>query len=130
MPSRSPPLPHLTARHKVWVNWNGVFLMGPNYLRFLTAVEETGTIRAAGKAVGWSYRTCLNRVRRMEAVLGHPVLTTSRGGSQHGSARLTPAAKRLVRVFADWREEMHRMSDLAFRRALQRARFDTGAPRR
>jgi molybdenum-dependent DNA-binding transcriptional regulator ModE len=29
--------------------------MGPNYLHFLKAVDETGTIREAGKAVGWSY---------------------------------------------------------------------------
>ena len=33
--------------------------MGPNYFRFLRAVEESGTIRQAGKTVGWSYRTCL-----------------------------------------------------------------------
>jgi hypothetical protein len=43
----------LTPRHKVWLNWNGLFLMGPNYLRFLAAVDETGTIREGGLAVGW-----------------------------------------------------------------------------
>jgi molybdenum-dependent DNA-binding transcriptional regulator ModE len=63
-------LEHLTPRHKVWLNWNGSFLMGPNYLRFLAAVDETGTIREGGRAVGWSYRTCLNRLRRMEQALG------------------------------------------------------------
>ena len=64
--------------------------MGPNYLRFLAAVDETGTIREGGQAVGWSYRTCLNRIRRMEQALGRPVLLTKRGGSTGGSARLTP----------------------------------------
>ena len=39
---------HLAPRQKVWLNWDGVFLMGPNYLRFLAAVEKTGTIRAGG----------------------------------------------------------------------------------
>src|SRR5207244_2800291 len=68
--SPSPPLrAHLQPRHKLWLNWNGAFLMGPRYLRFLEAVEDTGTIRAAGRAVGWSYRTCLNRIRAMERVL-------------------------------------------------------------
>jgi len=77
--SRSPALrPHLQPRHKLWLNWNGAFLMGPRYLRFLEAVEDTGTIRAAGRAVGWSYRTCLNRIRAMERVLGAKVLVTSR----------------------------------------------------
>jgi molybdate transport repressor ModE-like protein len=55
--------------------------MGPNYLRFLRAVDETGTIREAGKAVGWSYRTCLNHVRRMERRPRGAVLVTARGGS-------------------------------------------------
>ena len=93
--------------------------MGPNYLRFLEAVDRTGTIREAGKAAGWSYRTCLNRIRRMEVELGGPVLLTSRGGATHGSSRLTPEAQRLVRVFGRWRAEMQQLSDKAFKRALK-----------
>lgn len=96
--------------------------MGPNYFRFLEAVAETGTIGAAGKRVGWSYRTCLNRIRKMEAALGGPVLVTTRGGADHGGSRLTPEAKRLVRLFGRWRVAMHRLSDQAFRRALARQR--------
>jgi molybdate transport system regulatory protein len=110
----------LSPRIKVWLAWKGGFLMGPNYFHFLDAVDETGTIRAAGKRVGWSYRTCLNRIRKMEAILGGPVLVTSRGGADHGGARLTPDAKRLVRLFGDWRGAMHRLSDQAFHRALRR----------
>ncbi len=91
---------HLAPRQKLWLNWDGVFLMGPNYLRFLAAVDKTGTIREGGQAVGWSYRTCLNRLRRMERVLGAPVLATTRGGPTGGGARLTPEARRLVKVFA------------------------------
>ena len=93
--------------------------MGPNYLRFLAAVDETGTIREGGRAVGWSYRTCLNRIRRMEQALGRPVLLTKRGGSTGGGARLTPEARRLVRIFKQWRRDMERLSKRAFRRALQ-----------
>jgi molybdate transport repressor ModE-like protein len=108
---------HLTPRHKVWLNWDGLFLMGPNYLRFLAAVDQTGTIREGGQAVGWSYRTCLNRLRRMERVLGRPVLLTRRGGTQGGSARLTGEARRLVRIFAQWEEDVARLSRRAFERA-------------
>ena len=110
---------HLAPRIKVWLAWKGGFLMGPNYLRFLEAVQATGTIREAGRAVGWSYRTCLNRIRRMEAALGSPVLVTVRGGSGHGGATLTRESRRLVRLFRQWRSEMHRLSDRAFRRALK-----------
>jgi molybdate transport system regulatory protein len=120
-PTRSPGLAaHLAPKHKLWVTWDGLFLMGPNYLRFLAGVDESGTIRGGGKAVGWSYRTCLNRIRRMERVLGHEVLTTSRGGRSGGSARLTPEARRLVQVFTRWRAEVDRFSRAAFERAVKR----------
>src|SRR5216117_3059003 len=119
--SRSPALrPHLQPRHKLWLNWNGAFLMGPRYLRFLEAVEDTGTIRAAGRAVGWSYRTCLNRIREMERVLGAKVLVTTRGGARRGGSRLTPEARRLVKLFETWRREALRQSDVAFRKLLRR----------
>jgi molybdate transport system regulatory protein len=94
--------------------------MGPRYLRFLEAVDETGTIRAAGRVVGWSYRTCLNRIRAMERVLGVKVLATSRGGASRGGARLTREARRLVKLFAAWRRETLRSSDAVFRRILRR----------
>src|SRR3989441_13207334 len=104
MPSaRRPSLrAHLKPRHKLWLNWDGAFLMGPRYLRFLDAVDRTGTIRAAGREVGWSYRTCLNRLRRMERVLGSPVLLTTRGGRRGGGARLSPAAGRPGRGVGRW----------------------------
>jgi len=110
----------LTPHHKLWLNWNGVFLMGPRYLRFLDAVARTGTIRAAGRVVRWSYRTCLNRIREMERVLGARVLATTRGGRAGGGARLTPEARRLVRVFSRWQREVERLSRAAFLRILRR----------
>jgi molybdate transport system regulatory protein len=118
--SRSEVKPGVLApRHKVWLTWKGGFLMGPNYLRFLAAVDKTGTIRQGGDAVGWSYRTCLNRLRRMEQVLGRPVLVTRRGGKTGGSARLTPEARRLVQIFARWQGDVDRLSRRAFNRALR-----------
>ena len=111
---------HLAPKQKVWLNWDGVFLMGPNYLRFLAAVDKTGTIREGGRAVGWSYRTCLNRLRRMEQVFGAPVLATTRGGRKGGGAKLTPEARRLIRVFTHWQREVERLTRQAFRKAVKR----------
>src|SRR3954464_3228205 len=110
----------LGPRHKVWLTLHGSFLMGPNYLRFLRAVDETGTIRQAGKAVGWSYRTCLNRIRRMEGILGARVLETERGGMSGGGARLSPEAGRLVGIFDQWQQDVARYSRRAFRKAAKR----------
>jgi molybdate transport system regulatory protein len=119
-PARLPRSARLAPRLKVWLLCDNLFLMGPNYLRFLRAVEETGTIRDAGKAVGWSYRTCLNRVRRMERALGGPVLLTARGGSAHGGSRLTPEARRLVVGFERWQKAVAAFTRESFARYLSR----------
>src|SRR3954465_5675246 len=110
----------LAPRHKLWLTLDGSFLMGPNYVRFLRAVDETGTIRQAGKAVGWSYRTCLNRIRRMEGILGTRVLETERGGMTGGGARLSPEARRLIGIFDRWQADVAQYSRRAFRKASQR----------
>jgi molybdate transport system regulatory protein len=118
--TRSPVNTQLRARHKVWFTVGNSFLMGPNYFRFLRAVDETGTIRQAGQAVGWSYRTCLNRIRRMEDILGRRVLETARGGSAGGGAKLSAEGRRLVAIFERWQGDMADYSQRAFRKALKR----------
>src|SRR2546425_3574244 len=109
-PPRSTLFPYTTLFRS---NWDGVFLMGPRYLRFLAAVDQTGTMRAAGQVVGWSYRTCLNRIRQMERVLGARVLSTTRGGRAGGGARPTEGARPLGRVFARWQREVGPLSPIA-----------------
>jgi molybdate transport repressor ModE-like protein len=56
----------------------------------------------------------------MERVLGAPILITTRGGSSGGSARLTPEARRLVKVFTRWQREVERLTRRAFREAVER----------
>jgi molybdate transport system regulatory protein len=110
----------LAPRHKLWFTLDGSFLMGPNYVRFLRSVDEMGTIRQAGKAVGWSYRTCLNRIRRMEGILGGRVLETERGGTTGGGARLSSEARRLVGIFDRWQTDVADYSRRSFKRAVRR----------
>ena len=102
------------------MTWDNDFFLGPRYVRLLQEIERTGTIRAAVPGTGMSYRTCLNRIRQMERVLGEPLLTITRGGSTHGSAQLTPVARRLIRIYTAWRATLQQLSDRAFERALRR----------
>jgi molybdate transport system regulatory protein len=126
-PSRAPTDPaefdllaHGYPNLKGWLSWDGTFLVGPRYIRLLEGVDRTGTIRAACLGTGMSYRTCLNRIRQMERTLGAPMLTTTRGGTGRGGAALTPTARKLVRVYRLWREEVERASQRAFARATRR----------
>lgn len=123
-PSRNDGVPALIdgrvgTRVKGWLTWDGQFFVGPRYIRLLEAVGVAGTITGACESCGMSYRTCINRIRQMERTLGAPILDISRGGVGHGSARLTPLAVRLVRVYYEWHREIVRASDSAARRLLR-----------
>lgn len=90
--------------------------MGPRYVRLLEEIDRRGSIREACSHIGLSYRTCLNRVRQMERVLGAPVLLTTRGGPSGGGSELTDEARRIIRLYREWRTELERSSDELFRR--------------
>src|SRR5947209_19165335 len=88
---RSPRRPalraHLKPHHKLWLNWDGAFLMGPRYLSFLDAVDRTGTIRAAGQGAAWGYRPGPTRTGRWGRARGPKVLAPPRAGPPRGAAR-------------------------------------------
>lgn len=115
------PLAAVRPQLKGWLCLSDDFLMGPRYLRLLEGIARSGSIRAACAATGMSYRSCLDRLRRMERVLGAPVVVTRRGGEERGGAELTPLGEQLVSLFHCWREELARAGEAAYRRALERA---------
>jgi molybdate transport system regulatory protein len=110
----------LQPRIKAWLVAGDEFLMGPRYVRLLEEIDRRGSIREASSRVGLSYRTCLNRIRQMERVLGAPVINTTRGGSTGGSSELTPEARDIIRLYREWRTKLERSSDELFRRARGR----------
>ncbi len=105
------------------------FLLGPRYVRLLEGIDHSGTIRAGCDRTKMSYRTCLTRLRRLEEVLGQPVVRSSRGGVARGGTELTPLGRALVQLYRSWREETERHSERAFVRARTRSGGRTGGTR-
>ncbi len=110
----------LQPRVKAWLVAGDEFLMGPRYVRLLEEIDRRGTIREACSRIGLSYRTCLNRIRQMERVLGVPVIHTTRGGAVGGGSELTAEAREIIRLYRKWRTELQRSSDEVFRRLRRR----------
>jgi molybdate transport system regulatory protein len=122
---------NLTWRIKGWLTFKGEFLLGPRYVRLLEGIDRTGTIREGCQATRMSYRTCLSRIRQMEAALGAQLVVTQRGGSSRGSATLTPLARRLIRIYREWRAEVEQASRQAFAAVIRNghSRSATGPAR-
>lgn len=81
---------------KVWSEIDGNPLMGPGRCRLLSALQKTGSINAAAKELGISYRRAWAQIRQMEQLLGEPLVVCNRGGSAGGGTYLTPAAVKLM----------------------------------
>lgn len=79
----APGLTHLR------VTFSDSFYVGPGRADLLEGIVSTGSISAAGKAMGMSYKRAWSLVQALNAGWGSPLVETSRGGAEQGGATLT-----------------------------------------
>lgn len=93
--------------------------IGPGKADILEGIRDTGSIAAAGRRMGMSYKRAWLLVETMNRCFRTPLVETSRGGSSKGGAALTATGEE---VLARYRE-MERLTGDATRgemRALRR----------
>lgn len=64
-------------------------MLGPGKAELLDHIRETGSITAAGAAMGMSYKRAWGLVETLNATFREPVVVTVRGGAKGGGAQLT-----------------------------------------
>ncbi|MEO7760570.1 MAG: winged helix-turn-helix domain-containing protein [Casimicrobiaceae bacterium] len=70
--------------------------VGPGKVALLEAIAQTGSITAAAKLLGMSYRRAWLLVEQTNACLISPAVETATGGSNGGGTKLTPAGSELI----------------------------------
>lgn len=75
-------------------------MLGPGKVALLEGIRETGSIAAAGRAMGMSYRRAWSLVDEMNAAFAAPLVVSARGGSGGGGAQLTPTGQEVLRLYA------------------------------
>lgn len=78
------------------IDFDGSRALGPGKVRLLELVGETGSISAAGRAMGMSYRRAWLLVDALNQTFREPVVLTRGGGVGGGGADLTPFGAGLV----------------------------------
>src|SRR3712207_2962090 len=63
--------------------------VGPGRADLLEFIDRTGSIAAAGKAMGMSYKRAWSLVQALNTGFGRPLVESSRGGAAQGGAHLT-----------------------------------------
>ncbi len=79
--------------------------IGPGKVRLLELVGETGSISAAGRAMGMSYRRAWLLVDALNQTFRSPVVQTRGGGVGGGGADLTPFGAGLVASYRTMERE-------------------------
>ncbi len=74
-------------------------MMGPGKADLLEHIGKTGSIAAAGRAMGMSYKRAWQLVEVMNAIFTHPLVESSRGGASGGGATLTDQGQRVLTLY-------------------------------
>lgn len=72
------------------VLFGAAIAIGPGKADLLAAIAETGSISAAGRRLGMSYRRAWLLVETMNSCFREPLVTAVKGGPRGGGAQLTP----------------------------------------
>lgn len=64
-------------------------MLGPGKAELLSLIRDSGSISAAGRAMGMSYKRAWSLVEEMNAAFRLPLVESARGGVGGGGARLT-----------------------------------------
>lgn len=99
--------------------------IGPGKAALLEAIAREGSISAAGRALGMSYRRAWLLVDVMNRCWAAPLVETAHGGAKGGGARLSALG---AQVLADYRA-LESDLDAAMRASAARARLETALAR-
>lgn len=75
--------------------------IGPGKVDLLEAVGRCGSITAAAKDQGMSYRRAWLLIDEMNQVFRGPVVGTATGGVAGGGAQLTDAGRQIIEIYRD-----------------------------
>jgi molybdate transport system regulatory protein len=70
--------------------------IGPGKAELLERIGQTGSIAAAGREMGMSYKRAWQLVETMNSMFREPLVESSRGGSKGGGAAVTDAGRAVL----------------------------------
>ena len=77
------------AQFRLRIYRDDTIAIGPGKIAVLEAVAETGSISAAARLLGMSYRRAWMLIDEMNQTLASPAVNTAAGGSRGGRTALT-----------------------------------------
>ena len=92
-------------KSRIWIEKDGETLLGQGRVQLLEAIEENGSLSAAAKSLGMSYKKAWRLLDEMNKTSETPLVETSIGGKDGGGAELTVAGRAMVKAFNNIKDE-------------------------
>jgi molybdate transport system regulatory protein len=89
----------VVAQFRLRIKYGEEIAIGPGKIAILEAIAETGSISAAGRKLGMSYRRAWLLVDQMNQYFKDPVVHAATGGSQGGGTALTPTGTEVIKLY-------------------------------
>jgi molybdate transport system regulatory protein len=86
-----------SIRFRIYLDGEGH--IGPGKVELLEHIRALGSIAAAGRAMGMSYRRAWELVDETNRIFGRPVTMRQAGGRRGGGAQLTPLGEAIIAHF-------------------------------
>ena len=88
-----------SVKFRMRVSVGEVIAVGPGKIALAEAIQQTGSITAAARLLGMSYRRAWLLVDQLNASLKQPAVRSAIGGERGGGSELTERGVELVRLY-------------------------------
>lgn len=87
------------VRWRMRIMRNNVIAIGPGKITLLEAVRDQGSITAAAKSLGMSYRRAWLLLDEINSSLANPATISSHGGARGGTSLLTEVGAQVIALY-------------------------------
>lgn len=99
--------PLMATRISLRLDFDGDRRLGPGKIALLEAIQATGSIAAAGRRFGMSYRRAWLLSDDLNTMFAQPLVSTRGGGKNGGGASLTPLGAEIVALYREAETKIH-----------------------
>lgn len=93
------------VRFRMRIRSGDTVALGPGKVDLLEAVQEHGSISAAARSLGMSYRRAWLLIDELNRSLKSPATISEQGGPSGGGCALTPVGENIVRLYREVESE-------------------------
>ncbi|WP_010140400.1 winged helix-turn-helix domain-containing protein [Oceanicola sp. S124] len=95
------PDPAPDPRFRIRLDYGDGVVLGPGKAELMEGIARTGSIAAAGRDMGMSYKRAWQLVEALNTMFRAPLVVSSRGGAKGGGAALTEEGRQVLAAYRD-----------------------------